>query len=279
MFKAVLRHALAMIAACFLLAAPARAANDAGELVFGIYPYLSSSQTVELFAPLGDHLAQVLGRPVSLRSAPDFTRFIERTQAGEYDIVFTAPHMGRLAEKRDGYQLVAQTGYQIVVVALTRKESQIRKLADLKGRSLATGAKLSMTYQIVDQELAKLGLALGRDVKFVNTANFSNVLDALVLREADAGATGTLLWDKIPAEKKEGLREVWRSQPVPGFLVLASPRFDATTLQSLKQGLLGFNNTPAGKAFFDRSQQTDFRPVDTATMKRIDPFTAVFEKP
>ncbi len=270
---------LAIIAACLLLALPARAANEGGELVFGIYPYLSSSQTVELFAPLGDHLARTLGRPVSLRSAPDFARFIERTRAGEYDIVFTAPHMGRLAEQRDRYQPVAQTGYQIVIVALTRKESPLRKLADLKGRSLAIGARLSMTYQIVDQELGKHGLALGRDVKFVNTANFSNVLDALVLKEADAGATGTLLWDKAPAEKKEVLRELWRSQPVPGFLMLAAPRVDAATLQRLKQGLFDFNSTPAGKTYFDVSQQTDFRPVDAATMKRIDPFTAVLEKP
>ncbi len=275
-----MQHVLAtIIAAALLLAAPVRAATATDELIFGIYPYLSSSQTVELFAPLGDHLAQVLGRPVNLRSAPDFTRFIERTQAGEYDIVFTAPHMGRLAEKRGHFQPVVQTGYQIVIVALTRKESPIRKLADLKGHSLATGAKLSMTYQIVDQELGRHGLALGRDVKFVNTVNFSNVLDALIFKEADAGATGTLLWDKAPEEKKEVVRELWRSPPVPGFLVLASPRIDAATLQRLKQGLLDFNNTPAGKTYFDRSQQTDFRPVNAATMKRIDPFAVVFEKP
>lgn len=270
---------LATIAACCLFALPAHAASEGGELVFGIYPYLSSSQTVELFAPLGNHLAQVLGRPVNLRSAPDFARFIERTRAGEYDIVFTAPHMGRLAEKRDRYQPVAQTGYQIVVVALTRNESPIRKLADLKGHSLASGAKLSMTYQIVDQELGKHGLALGRDVKFINTANFSNVLDALILKEADAGATGTLLWDKAPPEKKEVLRELWRSPPVPGFLVLASPRIDAATLQRLRQGLLDFGKTPAGMTYFESSQQIDFRPVDAATMKRIDPFITVFEKP
>ncbi len=279
----MLRKAIrAWLVVCCIVAAislPARAGSATDELVFGVYPFLSSSQIVERYASLGDHLAQSLGRPVSLRSAPDFEKFIERTRQGEYDIIFTAPHMGRLAEKRDGYRALAQTGYSIVVVALTRKDGPISKITDLKGRSLAVGAKLSMSYQMVDRELEKHGLTIGRDVRFVNTANFSNVLESLVRNEADAGATGTLLWDNAPPEKHNVLREIWRSPPVPGFLVLAHPRIGAAALQRLEQALIDFGNTPAGKTYFEKSQQIDFRPVDAATLKRIDPYTAVFGKP
>lgn len=279
MLQAVFRFWLTAIfcAACLLL--PVRYASAADELAFGVYPYLSSSQIVEQFSPLGDHLAQALGRPVSLRSAPDFERFIERTRAEEYDIVFTAPHMGRLAEKRNGYQPLAQTGYAIVVVVLARKDGPIKKLTDLKGHTLATGAKLSMSYQMVDRELEKHGLTIGRDVRFVNTASFSNVLEALVRNEADAGATGTLLWDKTSPDKHQVLHAVWRSQPVPGFLVLAHPRIGGAAIERLKQALLGFGKTPAGKTYFEKTQQLDFRPIDAATLKRIDPYTAVFDNP
>jgi phosphonate transport system substrate-binding protein len=277
--QAVFRILLAASSFAMCLLLPARYASAADELVFGVYPYLSSSQVVEQFAPLGDHLAQALGKPVSLRSAPDFERFIERTHAGEYDIIFTAPHMGRLAEKRNGYLPLAQTGYAIVVVVLARKDGPITKLADLKGHTLATGAKLSMSYQMVDRELEKLGLKIGRDVRFVNTASFSNVLEALVRKEADAGATGTLLWDKAPPEKHQVLHDIWRSQPVPGFLVLAHPRIGAAEIQRLKQALLGFGRTPAGRAYFEKTQQIDFRPIDATTMKRIDPYTTVFDNP
>lgn len=270
----------ALLTICVVATASfAHATSTTSELVFGVYPFLSSSQTVERFAPLGDHLAQSLGRPVSLRSAPDFEKFIERTRQGEYDIIFTAPHMGRLAEKRDGYRALVQTGYSIVVVALTRKDGPINKITDLKGRSLAVGAKLSMSYQMVDRELEKHGLAIGRDVRFVNTANFSNVLESLVRNEADVGATGTLLWDSAPPEKHHVLREIWRSPSVPGFLLLAHPRIGKPALKRLEQALLDFGNTPAGKAYFESSQQVDFRSVDAATLKRIDPYTAVFGQP
>ncbi|MEW6514838.1 MAG: phosphate/phosphite/phosphonate ABC transporter substrate-binding protein [Pseudomonadota bacterium] len=257
----------------------ARAGSDAGELVLGIYPFLSSSQIADRYSPLRDHLAQQLNRPVSLRSAPDFDAFIERTRRGEYDIIFTAPHMGRLAEQRDGYRALAQTGYSIIIVALARKDGPINKITDLKGRSLAVGARLSMSYQMVERELERHDLSIGRDVRFVDTANFSNVLESLVRKEADAGATGTLLWDNAPPEKHRVLREIWRSQTVPGFLLLAHPRLGNADLKRLKQALFDFSGTPAGKAYFEKTQQIDFRPIDAATLKRIDPYTTVFGKP
>lgn len=257
----------------------ARAESGAPELVFGIYPFLSSGQIADRYAPLRDHLAHQLGRPVSLRSAPDFETFIERTRRGEYDIIFTAPHMGRLAEQRDSYRALAQTGYSIIIVALTRKDGPLNKITDLKGRSLAVGARLSMSYQMVDRELERHGLSIGRDVHFVNTSNFSNVLESLVRKEADAGATGTLLWDNAPPEKHNVLREIWRSQAVPGFLLLAHSRLGSATRNKLEQALFDFSATPAGKTYFEKTQQVDFRPIDAATLKRIDPYTAVFGKP
>lgn len=255
------------------------AATQENALVFGVYPYLSPSQVVTQFKPLADHLAARLGRPVNLVSAPDFGSFIERTARGEYDIVFTAPHMGRLAETRDGFRPLAQTGYAIVIVVLAPKNGPLHSLANLGGRSIAIGAKLSMTYQIVDRALGEHGLAIGRDVKFVDAASFSNVPASVLHGEADAGATGTLLWDDAPAAQRADLREIFRSQPVPGFLLLGHPRLGGQTLAGLNKALEDFKETSAGREYFRKTRQIDFRPVDAATMKRIDPFTAVFDTP
>jgi len=253
-------------------------ASKSKPLVFGVYPYLSPSQIVTQFSPLANVLAEKLGQTVELRSAPNFPSFIERTRSGEYDFIFTAPHMGRLAEQRDGYQPVVQTGYPIVIVALTRQDSPVKTLADLKNRKLAVGAQLSMTYQIMAQALGQQGLQLGSDVRFVDTASFSNITEAIIRGEADAGATGTLLWDGMPANQKSQLREVFRSEAVPGFLILAHGRIPPDMRKTLLRALTDFKHTPTGKRYFEATQQIDFRPVDAATMKRIDPFVAVLKQ-
>lgn len=268
---------LKLLLACWLMSGWAGMVQAAHELVFGIYPLLSPSQTVERFAPLKEHLGKALGVPVTLRSAPDFARFIDRTRAGEYDIIFTAPHMGRLAEKRDGYRPLAMTG-DVTVVALARKDGPVQTLADLKGRRLAVGARLSMTYLIVNHALGRHGLAIEREVIFIDPASFSNVIEAAMRGEADAGATISQLWDSAAPEQREHLREIHRAEPTPGFLILAHSRLAPGIRKQLELAFLDFKNTEAGKAYFSKTQQVDFRPLDAATMKRIDPFTAVLEK-
>jgi phosphonate transport system substrate-binding protein len=270
-----------LIALLNLLFTPFTQATPADKdmLVFGVYPYLSPNQIIEQFTPLNEHLAKALGRTVELRSAPNFAQFIERTRAGEYDIIFTAPHMGRLAQKRDGYSPLAQTGYAIVIVALTKKDSPITSLDNLRHGTLAVGAKMSMTYQIMDRSLGKSGLELGKNVNFIDTASFSNVIEAILRGEADAGATGTLLWDSASAEQRSQLREFYRSQPVPGFLLLGHPRNSKATLKKLQTALNNFAGTPAGQVYFAKTRQIDFRPLDATTMERIDPYTAIFHAP
>lgn len=253
----------------------ASVAMAAEALLFGVYPYLSPTQAIEQYAPLQEYLAKTLNRPVEMVSAPDFPSFIERTRKGEYDIVFTAPHMGRLAEKRDGWRRVAQTGYQMEIVVLVRTDADLRQLEDLRGKSIAVGARDSMTYQIVSEALGKKGLHLERDVKVLETPSFSNVMHALARGEADAGATSRRLWSMAPEAQRNAVREIFVSHPSPGFLVMAHPRLGSGTIQTLQKALVNFAATPEGEVYFQKTRQIDFRPIDDAVMRRIDPYTAI----
>lgn len=270
------QRALRWITASLFFLISASTGFAAEPLTFGVYPYLSPTQVVEQYGPLREYLAKTLNRPVNMVSAPDFPSFIERTGKGEYDLVFTAPHMGRLAEKRDGWRRVAQTGYQMEIVVLARADSPIQRLDDLRGKSMAIGARNSMTYQVVNEALGKKKLALERDVRVLETPSFSNVLHALVRGEADTGATSKRLWMMAPAEQRNAAREIYDAPPSPGFFVMAHPRL-GNTIEILQKALYQFRDTPEGAVFFEKTKQLDFRPIDEAVMQRIDPYTAVLQ--
>jgi phosphonate transport system substrate-binding protein len=268
--------ALAFSASALLCGWAAAAFAQSAGLVFGVVPYISPTQMVEQYTPLKEHLARALGRPLALATAPDFRAFVDRTQHGEYDVVFTAPHMGRLAQKRDGLRVVAQTGHNVTVVVITRKDSGIRTLDDLRGRSMAIGSRTSMVYQIVDEALRQRQIVQGKDVRVVDTPSFSNVLQAVARGDADAGTTGAAMWEATPAEQKKDLVEIFRSSPRPGFFMLVHPRLGEAAIGKLQAAAYAFGNTPAGAAFFKRGQMVDFRAVDAAALRSIDPYVAVF---
>ncbi len=269
------RMALLGAALLALVALPLQAAGD-GALVFGVFPYLSPRLMVDQFNPLKDYLAKTLDRPIELRSASDYNSFIKGTGRGDYDLIFNAPQLARLAQKREDYRPLAQTGYRIQIIAVTRKDSPVKSLEDLRGQSISIGARMSLTHQLMRDELRKVGLELDRDVKYLDTAYFSNVLQSVIRGDAIAGATGTSLWNGAPAEERAQLREFFLAKEVPGFILVGHPRLGSETLTKLRKALYAFKDAPEGKVFFDKTKQTDFRPVDEATMKSLDPYTEIY---
>lgn len=265
-----------LVMALWLLAAPA-GAQRAETLILGVFPYLSPSQMIEQMTPLRKRIEAELDKPVILQSAPDFLSFVERTTRGDYDLVVTAPHMGRLAQKRDGWQLIAMSGQQTATTILVRKDSGIVRLDGLRGKRMAVGSTRSVTYLLAEEALLKSGVKPGRDIDIVETASFSNVVQSVFKGQVAAGATPTLLWDKwthINKDEHEQLREIFRAPPPHpnSFLVMCPPKTDPATIRRLRDALLTFRDTPEGREFLQKSQFESFLPPDEKAMARNDAF-------
>jgi phosphonate transport system substrate-binding protein len=252
-------------------------------LTLGVFPYISASQMIEQLSPLCKRMEEALDKKIILVSAPDFMSYVERTAKGEYDLVLTAPHMGLLAEKRDGWQRVVQSGQKTATVLLVRRESSVQGLEDLRGKKISVGNRRSITYLLAEKAFSEKGVILGKDMEVLETATFSNVVQSVFLGEADVGATPTLLWDNwehVNAEQHRGLREIYRAKPAaPSFLVMAHPRTDPASIRLLRESLLQFQETPEGKTFFQKSQFESFQPIDDATMESAAPFVHVLMPP
>ena len=265
---------------CFFFTPPLFADQNSEPLILGVFPYISANQMVAQLSPLVKRMEEALGRKITMVSAPGFMSYMERTTRGDYDLVITAPHMGRLAQKRDGWKLVVMSSQQTATLLLVRKDSGIEKIEDLRGGKMAVGNWRSVTYQMAEKALAEKGLTMGKDVEVVETATFSNVVQSVFLGEVAVGATPTLLWDKwihVNEEQHRQLREIFRAKKPapPSFLVMVPPETDQEMILRLRQSLLSFNDTPEGREFLRKSQYESFLPPDQETMEQIDPYIHV----
>jgi len=281
--RSILHRALWALTVLLLFPPGLFAASAKDTLTLGVFPYISASQMIEQLSPLCKRMEEALGKKIILVSAPDFMSYVERTARYEYDLVLTAPHMGLLAEQRDGWRRVVQSGQKTATVLLVRSESSIQGLGDLRGKKMSVGNRRSLTYLLAEKAIAEKGIIPGKDMEVAETATFSNVVQSVFLGEADVGATPTLLWDKwehVNAEQHRGLREIYRSPPAaPSFLVMAHPGTAPTTINTLRDSLLHFQETPEGKSFFQKSQFESFLPIDDASMESAAPFVHVLMPP
>lgn len=247
-------------------------------LSFGIFPYVSPVQMVKFHNTLREYMADTLERPVSLVSAPNFREFIKRTAQGKYDIIMTAPHLGRLAEVRDGYRPMVHTMHEVQGVYLVRKDSDIHSLSDLRGKTITLVGRAAIITQMVEKQLADMGMQVGKDVKFNYTRTHNNAMYAPLREESEASVTGILLFRKIGSEEREEVRVIGKTPRAPGFMLMTHPRVEKQDHQKLKQALISFKNTEQGKKYFQMTGFHYFDPVTKGEMEFLDPYIQVFLK-
>lgn len=258
-----------MAIACLILWFAGGAGAAEPPLTFGIFPYRAPQWLTTTFTPLRDYLQQASGRRVDMVSAPDYQKYLERIRSGNYDIIFTAPHFGRLAEKEHQFQRIAMTRYQIQGVILVPKASSMRQMADLRGKTLAVSPPIALTHVLALELLYRQGLQPGRDIMLREFENNQNSMAAPLRGDADAAITGILLWEKEGDHEK--MRVVAETQTVPGLVLMAHPRVPKATVARLRKITEEFAGTPPGQAYFAATGHGAWLPVDDTAMKRLDP--------
>jgi len=253
-------------------------AGERHQYTLGIFPYVSPAQLVKFHSPLRIKFEEVLGKPVSLVSAPSFKKFVKRTKLMKYDFILTAPHLGRLAEVRDKYQPIVHTSHKVQGLYLVPKESPIKSLSDLKGKTISSVGRAAIITQMAMEQLTEKGSKIGVDVNFVESKNFNSSMYAPLRGETDASMTGIVIWNKITkdAELKKKMRVVGETKVAPGFMIMAKEDVDKSVVTKVMKELSNFHNTNEGKAYVDATGFYELKVSAPDVMKKLDPYIQIF---
>jgi phosphonate transport system substrate-binding protein len=260
---------------CLVISGPVSA--DDQVIKFGIFPYVTPGQMVKFHNTLRSYIEETLGTKVSLVTAPSFKEFIKRTKQGKYDIIMTAPHLGKLAEVQ-GYKRVAHTMHEVQGIYLVHKDSKIKNLHDLKGKVITLVGRAAIITQMVEQQLNSIGLVVGKDVTFRLTRTHNNAMYAPLRGESDASVTGILLFRKIGEKDRKNVRVIGKTKRAPGFMVMTGKKISEEQRSKLTQALLNFNKSEVGKKYLKTTGFKRFDEITDDEMKALEPFIQIFLK-
>lgn len=261
-----------LLAALLLAASCVAAAAEPRTLTVGLFPNLSARLLVETYQPLREYLEQRLGHPVMLYTAPDFRSFVSRTQNGDYDIVITAPHFARLAQIDGGYQPLFAFRNDITAALVTLNDSRIRDFAQLRGSKVITPGPLAIVTMLGLKMLHDHGLDAGRGFTLQETTTHGNVALAVVRGEVEAGIIGTLPLKQLPENISRQLHVLSLTPAVPSQMLLAHPGLAPDQIRQIKDALLQFEQSAAGKKFFLSTGFAGLKTLDNTDLKRLDPY-------
>ena len=242
---------------CLLLfAAPAAAEAD---LVFAVtegVTYRATPKEIrEKFAPLAEVIGKAVNRKVKVVVVPAYNDLRTGLAQQEYDLAFVHPAHVSMAEIKNGhYKTVAwTTGYtEYTVSVLIPKDSPIKSLEDLKGRTLVTPDPDSITAVMVRATFRneKLTASGGKEttpatVRVITTQYQDAVPFYMENSFAQAGATAASAVVKSWTEK--GGKVLYRSRPVPIKQIIASSKMSADDQQKIRAALLGLRDGKPGR--------------------------------
>lgn len=260
---------VATIACLSIGVASQAAASD--KLRIGLIPSEDSQAMIESSKQVLSSLEEELGMPVEPFVATDYNGIIEALRAGKLDVAYLGPFSYVLATSVADVEAFAvavtrksgQSAYRSVILA--RKDSGIRELADLKGRTFAFVDPSSASGHLFPK--AGLEQAGFDPAKLFSRVIFSGSHDASILAVANQKVDAAAVADRILANavarglvKQDDFQVVWSSRPIPESPMVWRKNLDPELKQKVAAALAAVKDVPWG----DQGLLDGFQPTSDA---------------
>lgn len=230
-------------------------------LRFGIQPDLGSLATVKVMQPLTDYLSKKLNMNVVPVLLPDYGLGIEYLKTGKVDVApLESLEYIKAQQAAEVVPIVVPTIQGRAVqksVIITREDSGIHSLSDLKDKTFAFVAKDSVAGYLAPQiVLRESGIDLAKDLRGVFFLGSSDkVFFSILNRKVDAGAIARPLYHYLSRRSGRGdqILVLAQSPPIPQGAIVARKGLDEGLIKRLKDLLVNFCFSEEGKKFLQDS--------------------------
>ncbi len=248
------------------------AAREASPLKLGVLPYTSTLDLLSAYEPLCNYLRENLHRPIQLYTGSSYAAFIRDSDAGDYDLLLTAPHMGRLAQLKAGYVPLLRYAGDLQLLLVVTRESPVHKVSDLAGKAVAAPDRMALATMRGLEWLKEQGLTQGRDFRLVETSSHANAVLSLTRGKSQAALTSRFFFSRLPEKTKASFRILTVLGGGPHLMFLAHPRLSHGLVRQLVTALAAFADKAPEGAMLWKAGQKGLEPVGQDELRRMDPY-------
>jgi phosphonate transport system substrate-binding protein len=232
--------------------------KDNKTVYFGVIPRDNPRIMYEKYQPLLDYLATKTSYKYELVLKKNYEETINSLSSGETTVALLDPLTYLEAHAKYGAVSILKsrgvdgtTSYRSVII--TKKDSPVRTLADLKGKSVAFASSKSASGNLMPRYLlADAGIHLKDLSDYANFDYHDSVVKAVLKGRYTAGAVRESVAKKY---MKLGLTVIAESESIPMGPLVAGPNTPYAVIGNIKKALLGLDPK---------------KPDDQAVLKRLD---------
>lgn len=249
------------------------------ELRISAIPDENPQELLRIYSPFADYLTKEVGVPVKFTPVVDYPATVEGLAAGKLDMVWygglTSVQAARMA-KGSKRIVMRKEDTAFKSQFITRKDTGIHDLKDLKGKTFSFGNVASTSGHLMPRYyLVKAGINPEKDFsKF----SFSGAHDATAAwveaGRVDAGALNFLVWDKLVANKKVDTDKVvvfYTTPPYVDYVWTVRAGLDNALVDKISKALLKLDyNKPEDQKLLDLHRTKGYIPAKDEQWKSVE---------
>jgi phosphonate transport system substrate-binding protein len=230
------------------------------ELRISAIPDENPQEMLRIYQPFADYLTKEIGLPVKFTPVVDYAATVEGLAANRLEMVWYGGLTSvQAAKQAKGARriIMRKEDAEFKSHFITTKESGVKSLKDLKGKTFAFGSVSSTSGHLMPRYfLIKNNINPEKDFsKF----SFSGAHDATAAwveaGRVDAGALNFLVWDKLVETKKVDTNKVqifWTTPPYVDYVWTVRAGVDKGTAEKITKAFLKLDyNKPDDKKLLD----------------------------
>ena len=197
---------------------------DPSTLIFSYTPVEDPSVYENVFTEFMDYLAKMTGKKVKWYGAESYAAQVEAMRSGRLHVAGISTGPTVFGVNLAGYVPIAimgkadgRFGYRLQLI--THKDSDIKKVSDMKGRKIAHVTPSSNSGNQAPRALFKsLGVVPDKDYKVIYSGKHDNSILGVANKDYDAAPVASSVLDRMADKgvvKKSDLRVIWQSRLFP----------------------------------------------------------------
>lgn len=229
-----------------------------GSLKIVFIAYENPEQLIEDVRPVVDYLEKNLGRKITYFVATDYASVVEALRNETADVGFMGPLQYVMAHEHAGAKPILGEIYNgkssYVSRIFVRKDSGIKNLSDLKGKTIAFVDPLSSSGYMYPLDLFKQeGLIKDKDQadKFFKEIYFAGgdeqVIRAVLNKFVDAAGIGEYAYSLLHPEERDEVMSIAETKSIPSHCIVVRKDLDAHLVLKLTEAFLALNEGPNRK--------------------------------
>ena len=252
--------------------------------IFGIHPLHNPKKLFEVYQPLINYLnANLKDINIILEASTNYDEYDKKLFSGHFDFSLPNPYQ-TVESTKYGYKIFGKMAddYNFRGIILTRKDSNIKEVKNLKGKSVSYPAPTALAATMLPQQfLHDNGLDINKDIKNLYVGSQESSIMNLFLKESSAAATWPPPWIAFQKERPEIANELeikWETSSLPNNGLVVKKDIEAILVEQISSLIFNLHETNQGKEILKVMELSKFEKADDKTYESVRIFLDNFEK-